>query len=193
MTPKEHVWIPTAPDDAPNPFDIVIEPLPTDSYLTVDDLDEGRVYLVSSPWPVVDSSGWLSFPTTRVNEDGPLADPAESQLTLDASALHQQVSQDRAQHHQLGSDRPLRVGDTFWFRGAVRVTGDGFHKLDGSLIDVTYAARAEAKAALGWAIGGQPEDVSVLRHGLHTVEEEPTIPPDPNPPSVPGSVANPSV
>ena len=57
-------------------------------------------------------------------------------------------------HSQLAPDRPLRVGDVFWFRGEIEDAGADDAGLNGELVDVTFGARNEAKAAMAWAVSG---------------------------------------
>jgi len=202
MVTEEKVWNPTAPEGTTNPFD-VMPPLESDRYLTVDEIDGDRVRLVISPWPSVDSENRLLFPVSDSDNDDLLDDPTDMELIVDGSDFHAKVTVHRTSHQQPAPDRPLRVGDAFWFRAA---DGDGtpveVEGLEGDLIDITFAARAEAKAAMAWAVTGSSETpASLITAGSELDEEEgpggletpQQGSEDPARPSVPGSVASPSV
>jgi len=153
-----------------------------------------------APWPVVDPESRLLFPFPESDADGPLQDPTDLELIVDGSGFHAAVTQHRRNHQQPAPDRPLRVGDAFWFRADD--SGGTIEKLAGDLVDVTFAARSEAKAAMAWAVTGSSETTaSLITAGAEIEEEEdeggPETPQqesgEPARPSVPGSVASPSV
>jgi hypothetical protein len=167
MARREQLWNPTAPEQTSNPFD-EIEPRASDYHLVVDEIDGNRVRLVISSWPLVDVDDRLVFPGPESESEGLLDDPSDSELILDASALHSTVTQERANRQQLAPDRPLRVGDVFWFRPAADWAPVDEVELNGELIDVTFAARGEAKAAMAWAVTGS----SLARADLMTAGAE---------------------
>ncbi|HEX6147458.1 MAG TPA: hypothetical protein VF083_11815 [Acidimicrobiia bacterium] len=173
MARREQLWNPTAPDQASNPFD-EIEPRASDYHLVVDEIDSNRVRLVISSWPSVDADDRLVFPGPEAGSEALLDDPSDSELILDASALHSRVSEERADRQQLAPDRPLRVGDVFWFRAAADWAPADNVELNGELVDVTFAARGEAKAAMAWAVTGS----SMARADLMTAGAELELEPE---------------
>jgi hypothetical protein len=133
-----------------------------------------------------------------------LDDPSDSELFLDGALFHATVTRERARRQQPAADRPLRVGDVFWFRPDPDGLSSDGSELTGQLVDITYAARGEAKAAMAWAVTGSSETpADLLTAGAELDEEvmEEAIDTGPSPettdeparPSVPGSVASPSV
>ena len=193
------LWNPTAPEGSSNPFD-QSAPEESDLYLTVDEIDGSRIRLVVAPWPVVDAENRLVFPFPESDTEGPFQDPTDLELIVDSSEFHATVTQHRINHQQPAPDRPLRVGDAFWVRPDD--TGDTIEKLGGDLVDITFAARGEAKAAMAWAVTGSSDTAaSLITAGAEIEEEEDTNGPgipqqesgEPVRPSVPGSVASPSV
>lgn len=192
-------WNPTAPEGSSNPFDQTA-PGESDIFLTVDEIDGGRVRLVIASWPSVDADNRLLFPFPESGSDGPLQDPTDLELIVDGADFHATVTQHRTSHQQPAPDRPLRVGDAFWFRPDD--SGGPIEKLGGDIVDVTFAARSEAKAAMAWAVTGSSETTaSLITAGAELDEEDkgggPETPQqeagEPARPSVPGSVASPSV
>jgi hypothetical protein len=167
MARREQLWNPTAPEGTSNPFD-EIEPRASDYHLVVDEIDGNRVRIVISPWPLVDVDDRLVFPRPESKSEDLLDDPSDSELILDASALHSTVTEERTNRQQLAPDRPLRVGDAFWFRPATDWAPVDEAELTGVLIDVTFAARGEAKAAMAWAVTGS----STARADLMTAGAE---------------------
>lgn len=219
MARAEQLWNPTAPEEASNPFD-EIEPRASDYHLVVDEIDGNRVRMVFASWPLVDVDDRLVFPRHESESEGLLDDPSDSELILDASALHSKVTEERASRLQLAPDRPLRVGDVFWFRPAADWAPADGAELTGELVDVTFAARGEAKAAMAWAVTGSSMARADLMTagaeldvegeegveeseagdvgGLESLEGDPAqveseSKAEPARPSVPGSVASPSV
>lgn len=207
MAKGKKLWNPTAPERASNPFD-EIRTLKKDRYLTVDEIDGNTVRVVIAPWPSVDSRRRLVFPV-RASEDGEmLDDPSDSELILDGAVFHATVTRERARRQQPAADRSLRVGDVFWFRPDSDWLAVDGSELEGQLVDITYAARGEAKAAMAWAVTGSseaPADLitagAELDDGDRDREKEeatdtelaPETTDEPARPSVPGSVASPSV
>ena len=167
MARREQLWNPTAPEKTSNPFD-EMEPRAGDYHLVVDEIDGDRVRLVISSWPSVDVDDRLVFPGPEAESRGLLDDPSDSELILDVSALHSTVTRERTGREQLAPDRPLRVGDVFWFRPAADWAPADDEELNGELIDVTFAARGEAKAAMAWAVTGS----STARADLMTAGAE---------------------
>ncbi|HLF41981.1 MAG TPA: hypothetical protein VJA46_00480 [Acidimicrobiia bacterium] len=195
------MWNPTAPEGISNPFD-QMPPKESDLYLTVDEIDGNRVRLVVSSWPSVDSENRLLFPLAESESEELLDDPTDFELIVDGGDLHSKVTQHRTSHRQPAPDRPLRVGDSFWFRPGDLEAAAPIEELAGDLVDVTYAARSEAKAAMAWAVTGSSDTpASLITAGAELDEEEgqegPETPQqesgEPGRPSVPGSVASPSV
>ena len=174
MARREQLWNPTAPEQASNPFD-EIEPRASDYHLVVDEIDGNRVRLVISSWPSVDADDRLVFPGPETGSEGLLDDPSDSELFLDAPALHSTVTRERTDRRQLAPDRPLRVGDVFWFRAAADWAPADDVELNGELIDVTFAARGEAKAAMAWAVTGSSTARADLMTAGAELEVEPEI------------------
>ena len=172
MARREQLWNPTAPEQTSNPFD-EIEPRAGDYHLVVDEIDGNRVRLVISSWPSVDVDDRLVFPGPEAESQGLLDDPSDSELILDVSALHSTVTRERAEREQLAPDRPLRVGDVFWFRRAADWAPADDVELNGELIDVTFAARGEAKAAMAWAVTGSSMGRADLMTAGAELEAEP--------------------
>jgi len=174
MARAEQLWNPTAPEETSNPFD-EIEPRASDYHLVVDEIDGNRARIVFSSWPLVDVDDSLVFPGPESESEGLLDDPCDSELILDASALHSTVTEERANRLQLAPDRPLRVGDVFWFRPSSDWAPADGAELTGELIDVTFAARGEAKAAMAWAVTGSSmarADLMTAGAELDVTEEE---------------------
>jgi hypothetical protein len=167
MARAEQLWNPTAPEETSNPFDEV-EPRASDFHLVVDEIDGNRVRIVISSWPRVDVDDRLVFPGPDSESEGLLDDPSDSELIVDASALHSTVTRERTNRQQRAPDRPLRVGDAFWFRPDADWALVDEGELTGELIDVTFAARGEAKAAMAWAVTGS----SMARADLMTAGAE---------------------
>jgi hypothetical protein len=203
MAKRRKLWNPTTPERTSNPFD-EIRTLKKDRYLTVDEIDGNSVRLVISPWPSVDSGSRLVFPARSSEDAEMLDDPSDSELFLDGALFHATVTRERTRRQQPAADRPLRVGDVFWFRpDPDSISSDG-SELKGQLVDITYAARGEAKAAMAWAVTGSSEAPADLITAGAELDEEvteeaidtglaPETTDEPARPSVPGSVASPSV
>ena len=203
MAKRRKLWNPITPERTSNPFD-EIRTLKKDRYLTVDEIDGNSVRLVISPWPSVDSGSRLVFPARSSEDAEMLDDPSDSELFLDGALFHATVTRERARRQQPAADRPLRVGDVFWFRpDPDSISSDG-SELKGQLVDITYAARGEAKAAMAWAVTGSSEAPADLITAGAELDEEvteeaidtglaPETTDEPARPSVPGSVASPSV
>lgn len=112
----------------------------TDWYAVVDDIAEGTVVLEIASWPKLDKGSHLRFDVIYVQS-----------YPLDA--LQQVANRGRAQHGQPAADRPLRTGDAFWIqcedRPGENVVSPEF---DGRVLDITAAAREQAKIALYGAV-----------------------------------------
>lgn len=199
----KRLWNPTAPEQTKNPFD-AIRTLKRDRYLTVDEIDGNTVRLVISPWPSVDSRSRLVFPARSAEDEAMLDDPSDSELILDGTGLHAVITRERTSRGQAAADRPLRVGDVFWFRPDPDWLPLDGSELQGELVDITYAARGEAKAAMAWAVTGSSRAPADLITAGAELDEESTqeaidrgpaaeTTDEPARPSVPGSVASPSV
>jgi len=203
MAKGKKLWNPTAPERASNPFD-EIRTLKKDRYLTVDEIDGNVVRVVISPWPSVDSGSGLVFPVGASEVGEMLDDPSDSELILDGAAFHANVTRERTRRQQPAADRSLRVGDVFWFRPDPDWLSVDGSELTGQFVDITYAARGEAKAAMAWAVTGSseaPADLITSGAELDDEDKEEAIDTGPAPettdeparPSAPGSVASPSV
>ncbi len=106
-----------------------VRPRETDSYVVVDERDEGVIILVVAAWPRLDDLGRLDFRGRRRS------------VAVDEEALNTVVKR-RAKRPE-GVDRDVRMGDAFSVRG--RVNGDP--STWGRIIDVTGEARDQARIA----------------------------------------------
>lgn len=112
----------------------------TDWYAVVDDIAEGTVVLQIASWPKVDRGSHLRFDEIY-----------EQTYTLDE--LQQVVNRERSQNGQPAADRSLRTGDAFLIRCDHRPRENVIDpKFKGSLLDITAAAREQAKIAMYGAI-----------------------------------------
>lgn len=197
MAPRKMLWRPSAPPNAHNPFD-KLTPRGSDWYLTVDEIEEVFIRLVVAPWPSVDSNGRLKFPTD-FSEGELLEDPSDWVWLVQAQDFHRWLSEHRSKSSQDAPQRHLRVGDTFWFRGSFEAGAERRGKPSGKVLDVTYAAREEAKAAMAWAVTGSTmASPDLIVAGAALDEEETDTEPSEEVeaemrPSIPGSVASPSI
>jgi hypothetical protein len=120
----------------------------SDWYAVVDDIQEGTVVLEIASWPKLDKGNHLRFGETYV-----------SSYPLDA--LQQAVNQARAKRAQPAPDRPLRTSDAFAITSEER-PGETLisPEFQGSILDITGAARDQAKIAMYSAVARQlkPED-----------------------------------
>jgi hypothetical protein len=115
------------------------------SYITIDEISQGIVTLLVSPWPEVDERGRLRFAASR-----PVA------VDVDEAALTAYLKRRHPEHLR---DRPLREGDVFAARTAIpprprrpRELSAWLHR---PVFDVTADARDAAKAATFRAIRRQ--------------------------------------
>jgi hypothetical protein len=109
-------------------------------YAVVDDIAEDTAVLQIAGWPHLDRHGHLRFDTIY-----------EQPYALDA--LQSTVDRERARNGQPAADRPLRTGDGFSIQSAARpaeeLVGSGF---EGGILDITAAAREQAKIAMYGAV-----------------------------------------
>ena len=124
-----------------------VGPRAGDSYVVVDERDEGVLVLVVASWPIHDDLGRLDFRGRRRS------------VTVTEAALNDAVRK-RAKR-PAGVDRPVRIGDAFCVRGEV---GRDPAKW-GRIVDVTGEARDQAKIAFHAAVAPKatPRDVRALR------------------------------
>jgi len=109
-------------------------------YAVVDDIEEGTVVLQIASWPKLDAGNHLRFDAIY-----------EQHYPLDA--LQQLVNRERARHGQPAADRPLRTGDAFSIQCEGRPGEDVIGpEFKGSVLDITAAARKQAKIALYGAV-----------------------------------------
>jgi hypothetical protein len=109
-------------------------------YAVVDDIAEGTVVLQIASWPNLDKDSHLRFDVIY-----------EQPYPLDA--LQQVVNRGRAQHGQPAADRPLRTGDAFSIQCEDRPGENVISpKFEGSVLDITAAAREQAKIAMYGAV-----------------------------------------
>lgn len=112
----------------------------TDWYSVVDDIAEGTVVLQIASWPKLDKGNHLRFDVIY-----------EQFYPLDR--LQQVVNRGRAQYSQPAADRSLRTGDAFSIQcedrpGKNLISPD----FEGSVLDITAAAREQAKIAMYGAV-----------------------------------------
>jgi len=109
-------------------------------YAVVDDIAEDTAVLQIAGWPHRDRRGHLRFDTIY-----------EQPYPLDA--LQSALNRERARNSQPAADRPLRTGDAFSIQSKHRpgeeVVGSRF---EGSILDITAAAREQAKIAMYGAV-----------------------------------------
>jgi len=124
-----------------------VAPRADDSYVVVDERDEGVLVLVVAAWPIHDDLGRLDFRGRRRS------------VTVSEATLNEAVLK-RAKR-PAGVDRPVRIGDAFCVRGEV---GRDPAKW-GRIVDVTGEARDQAKIAFHAAVAPKatPRDVRALR------------------------------
>lgn len=112
----------------------------TDWYAVVDDIAEGTVVLQIASWPKLDKGSHLRFDEIY-----------EQPYPLDA--LQKVVNRGRAQHGQPAADRPLRTGDAFSIQCEDRPGENVISpEFEGSVLDITAAAREQAKIAMYGAV-----------------------------------------
>ena len=115
------------------------------SYITIDEISQGIVTLLVSPWPAVDERGRLRFGSSQ-----PVA------VDVDEAALAAYL---RRRHPEHLRDRPLREGDAFAARTSVPPRPRRPRELSAWLrrpvFDITADARDAAKAATIGAVRRQ--------------------------------------
>jgi len=156
-----------------------------DWYAVVNDIQEGTIVLQIASWPELDRRGRLRF-AKIYEEDYPI------------EGLQQVVNSARTKAGQPGPDRPLRSGDAFWIHSANEPGPDLLtDTFDGKVVDITMAAREQAKIAMYAAVARKitPDEA----------ESRLNVPPGPgrfkrakadrgqHRPHIPGAVANPEV
>ena len=138
--PREHeaFWAPRVERDGK--LSTVTRMGKTDWYAVVDDIAEGTVVLQIASWPKLDRGNHLRFDVIY-----------EQPYPLDA--LQQVVNRGRAQHGQPAADRPLRTGDAFSIQCEDRPGENVISpEFEGSVLDITAAAREQAKIAMYGAV-----------------------------------------
>jgi hypothetical protein len=117
----------------------------TDWFVVVDEITSGVARLEIAPWPEVDVGGHLRF-----------EEIFEISVPLLELQRHANLSRDEA--GQPAPHREIRIGDTFRIRNLSMpgegIVGGQFH---GPILDVTRAARKQAKIAMYGAVT-QPID-----------------------------------
>jgi hypothetical protein len=132
--PHERLWQPFTVhgDDGSDwrRFDVTAE----DTYVVVEDIEDGRVVFEISRWPRIDHDGRLFFG----------GDPAE--IFDDLDTAQEAINAARAGHEVTAPDRPLRIGDVF----AVGGLPDDAEAIGAAMWirDISLAGRNAAKAAL---------------------------------------------
>ncbi len=137
---REHdvYWSPRV--DRDGKLNVVTRMGKTDWYAVVDDIAEGTVVLQIASWPKLDKGNHLRFDVIY-----------EKDYLLDE--LQQVVNRERAQHGQPAADRPLRIGDAFSIQCEDRPGGNVISsEFKGSILDITAAAREQAKVAMYGAV-----------------------------------------
>lgn len=132
-----------------------VKPIARDSYVVVDELDEGVIELVVAGWPRLDGRGRLEFPRRRRS------------VAVSEEALNKVVAQ-RGKRAD-GVERSVRIGDAFCVRGEVGRSPANW----GRLVDVSGEARDQAKIAFHAAVAPRatPREVRALR-----LDQEPEPP-----------------
>lgn len=105
-------------------------------YAVVDDIAEGTVVLQIASWPKLDQGNHLLFDDIY-KQSYPLG------------ALQRVVNRGRTKQGQPAADRPLRTGDAFLIQCKDRPSEKVISsKFKGSVLDITAAAREQAKIAM---------------------------------------------
>lgn len=135
---KEVFWSPRV--DTDRELGAVTSMEKTDWYAVVDDIAEGTVVLQIANWPKLDRGNHLCFDKIY-----------EQSYPLDA--LQQVVNRDRSRYGQPAADRPLRTGDAFRIRCKDRPGENVISpEFQGNVLDITAAAREQAKIAMYGAV-----------------------------------------
>lgn len=148
--------------------DTRVRPRASDTYVVVDEYDEGVIVLVAAAWPRLDDLGRLDFRGRR------------RAVTVTDEALNEVVR--RRASRPPGVDRPVRISDVFCVRG--RVSRDP--STWGRIVDVTGEARDEARIAFHAAVAPRPTPKEARTLRLET-------PPEPAPPPPIATVAHPAI
>jgi hypothetical protein len=107
-----------------------VQPRPSDRYVVVDEIIEGRLRLVVAPWPEVDGNGRLRF-----SDLGSIL-----RRSISTDRLQKILDARRKRHHQ--TLRNLRVSDAFLVRRFAPNPADW-----GYVVDVSRASRLAARFA----------------------------------------------
>jgi hypothetical protein len=136
--------------------DTRVAPRASDSYVVVDERDEGVIVLVVAPWPRLDDLGRLDFRGRRRS------------VTVKEDALNDVVR--RRGKRPEGVERSLRISDALCVRGRVR----GNPSRWGRIVDVSGEARDQARIAFHAAVAPRatPKEAKALR-----LDEAPDTPP----------------
>ena len=146
-----------------------VKPAATDSYVVIDEHDEGVLVVVVAGWPRLDARGRLDFPGRRRS------------IALSEAALNEVVTR-RAKRPD-GVERRVRIGDVFCVRGDVGKSPAQW----GRVVDVSGEAREQAKMAFHAAVAPRatPQEVRTMR-----LDQEP----EPSAPAVAvATVAHPAI
>ena len=109
-------------------------------YAVVDDIAEDTVVLQIASWPRLDRGGHLRF--DRIYEHS---------FPLDV--LQQLINKERTRHVQPAPDRSLRTGDAFLIEDEDPPNEKMINpEFQGSILDITAAAREQAKIAMYSAV-----------------------------------------
>lgn len=133
----------------------------TQWYAVVDDIIEGTVVLQIASWPKLDKGNHLRFDKIF-----------EKHYPLDA--LQKVINQGRDRHGQPAADRPLRTGDAFSIQCEKRPGKNIISsKFEGSILDITAAARKQAKIAMYGAVARKlSPDEAKEKDRLETTEKK---------------------
>lgn len=136
-----------------------------DAYVTIDDLADGVVVLMSAPWPFLDGVGRLTF----------LDEPRDlhvrwrvKQSRLERFLRDRRVVlADEIVDAEAVTGRPVRIGDVFLVRATSLKTMGKWEEV----IDVTRAAREAAKIAFFAAVAPRADRARARRLGLYDEEQ----------------------
>lgn len=134
----EVFWFPRV--DRDGELSVVTQMEKTDWYAVVDDIGEETVVLEIASWPKLDKGNHLRFDEIYIQA-----------YPLDL--LQNAINRERAKYAQPADDRPLRTGDAFSIRCEDR-PGENIisPEFKGSILDITAAAREQAKIAMYGAV-----------------------------------------
>jgi len=124
-----------------------VRPRASDSYVVVDERDEGLIVVVVAAWPHLDDLGRLVFRGRR------------RAVTVSEEALNTVVA--RRAKREAGVDRPVRISDAFCVRGTVGRNPSKW----GRIVDVSGEARDQARIAFHAAVAPRatPREARTLR------------------------------